>query len=153
MTQFPDLASFRTVVGQTFGPSDWIQITQEMIDAFAKATLDFQWIHTDPERAKKESPFGGTTIAHGFMSVSMASKLLEDTLKVDSLKMGVNYGLDKVRFPHPVPVNSRVRMYTTVEKIEDFQERGIKVFFDCKIEIEGVEKPACIAKFISLMFE
>ncbi len=152
MTTFPDLTAFRSAEGQSFGPTEWVLITQEMINAFAKATLDFQWIHVDPERAKKESPFG-TTIAHGFMSVSMASRFLEDTIRIESLKMGVNYGLDKVRFPHPVPVNSKIRMYTTIEKIEDFQVNGLKVFFDCKIEIEGVEKPACIAKFISLMME
>lgn len=153
MQTFKNLSEFRKAEGQSFGPTDWITISQEMINDFAKATLDFQWIHVDTERAKLESPFGGTTIAHGFMSVAMASKFLEDTIRIESLTMGVNYGLDKVRFPHPVPVNAKLRMYTTIAKIEDFQETGIKVFADCKIEIEGIEKPACIARFISLMME
>ena len=109
MKIYKDLAEFKLGVGEQF-VSDWITITQDMINKFAEATLDFQWIHIDSERAKKESPFGGTTIAHGFMSVSMLSKFLEETVKIESVKMGVNYGLDKVRFPHPVPSNSKLRL-------------------------------------------
>ena len=152
MKIYKNLAEFKQGVGEQF-VSDWITITQEMINKFAEATLDFQWIHIDAERAKKESPFGGTTIAHGFMSVSMLSKFLEETVKIESVKMGVNYGLDKVRFPHPVPSNSKLRLHVKIDKVTDQGSTGVKVFWNCTLEIEGVAKPACVATFISLAFE
>ena len=152
MKIYKDLAAFKQGVGEQF-VSDWITITQDMINKFAEATLDFQWIHIDAERAKKESPFGGTTIAHGFMSVSMLSKFLEETVKIESVKMGVNYGLDKVRFPHPVPSNSKLRLHVKIDKVSDQGPTGVKVFWNCTLEIEGVDKPACVATFISLAFE
>ncbi len=152
MKIFKNLAEFKQGVGEQF-TSDWITITQDMINKFAEATLDFQWIHIDAERAKKESPFGGTTIAHGFMSVSMLSKFLEETVKIESVKMGVNYGLDKVRFPHPVPSNSKLRLHVKIDKVADQGPTGVKVFWDCTLEIEGAPKPACVATFISLAFE
>lgn len=152
MKTYKNLAEFRQATGEQF-TSGWITITQDMINKFAEATLDFQWIHLDEERAKKESPFGGTTIAHGFMSVSMLSKFLEDVLKIESAKMGVNYGLDKVRFPHPVPSNSKLRLHTTIDSIADQGPTGVKIFWNCTLEIEGVAKPACVATFITLMFE
>ena len=152
MKIYKDLAEFKLGVGEQF-VSDWITITQDMINKFAEATLDFQWIHIDSERAKKESPFGGTTIAHGFMSVSMLSKFLEETVKIESVKMGVNYGLDKVRFPHPVPSNSKLRLHVKIDKVTDQGPTGVKVFWNCTFEIEGADKPACVATFISLAFE
>jgi acyl dehydratase len=152
MKIYKDLAEFKLGVGEQF-VSDWITITQDMINKFAEATLDFQWIHIDSERAKKESPFGGTTIAHGFMSVSMLSKFLEETVKIESVKMGVNYGLDKVRFPHPVPSNSKLRLHVKIDKVTEQGPTGVKVFWNCTLEIEGADKPACVATFISLAFE
>ena len=152
MKIYKNLAEFKQGVGDQF-TSDWITITQDMINKFAEATLDFQWIHIDQERAKKESPFGGTTIAHGFMSVSMLSKFLEDTVKIESVKMGVNYGLDRVRFPHPVPSNSKLRLHVKVDNIADQGPTGVKVFWNCTLEIEGASKPACVGTFISLAFE
>ena len=152
MRNYKDLAEFKQGIGEQF-ISDWITITQDMINKFAEATLDFQWIHIDAERAKKESPFGGTTIAHGFMSVSMLSKFLEETVKIESVKMGVNYGLDKVRFPHPVPSNSKLRLHVKIDQVTDQGPTGVKVFWNCTLEIEGVDKPACVATFISLAFE
>jgi acyl dehydratase len=152
MKIYKNLTEFREGVGEMF-ISEWIVITQEMINKFAEATLDFQWIHLDEERAKKESPFGGTTIAHGFLSVSMLSKFLEDTVKIESVKMGVNYGLDKVRFPSPVPSNAKLRLHVKIAQVEDQGPTGVKVFWDCTLEIEGGKKPACIATFISLAFE
>ena len=119
---------------------------------FSAATGDYQWIHTDVERAKKESPFGGT-IAHGFFSISMLSKLLEDTFTIESSKMGVNYGLEKVRLPHPVLVGSDIRLSAKVAEVNDFRNNGVKVAFDCTVEIKGVEKPACVGTFIALIFE
>jgi acyl dehydratase len=123
-----------------------------MINDFANATLDKQWIHIDEERAKKESPFK-STIAHGFMSVAMMSKMLEELFVVKSLKMSLNYGLNKVRFPNPVPVNSELRMLSSVKEIEDLTNNGIKVTFTCTIEIKEEEKPACVAEFVVALFE
>lgn len=143
---------FRTHKGKSLPIGEWLTVTQEMINAFAEATQDFQWVHVDLERIKKESPFK-KPIAHGFMSVSLISKMLMDVMKVESFAMGVNYGLNKVRFPHPVLAGSRVRLHSSIAKIEDYAENGIKVTCNCTVEIEGVEKPACVAEFISLMFE
>ena len=139
------------MIGKELPYSDWLTITQEMINDFANATLDKQWVHVDVERAKKESPFK-TTIAHGFMSLAMLSKMLEDLFQIDSVKMGLNYGLNKVRFPHPVPVNSRLQMQAVIKDIED-QHGGVKITFSCVVVIEGIEKPACVAEFLAMMFE
>ena len=150
--EFENIAEFKTMVGQTLPPTKWLTVKQEMINSFAEATLDFQWIHVDVERAKKESPFKGP-VAHGFMSVSLASKFIEEVAIIKSVNMGVNYGLNKVRFPHPVPVNAKLRMHTKVAAVEDYGPNGVKTIWDCTIEIEGVDKPACVAQFISLAFE
>ncbi len=144
--------AFRKLEGKSLPAGDWLTITQEMINDFAKATLDFQWIHVDVEKAKKYSPFK-RPVAHGFMSISLLAKLLGDCILVKSTKMGVNYGLNKVRFPSPVLVDSSVRLNVRVQNIENYGDKGLKVTWDCVVEIEGVEKPACVAEFISLMFE
>ena len=123
-----------------------------MINDFANATLDKQWIHVDEKRAAKESPFK-RTVAHGFMSVAMISKMLEEAFTIKSVKMGLNYGLNKVRFPNPVPVNSELRMLTTVKEIEELANNGIKVTFSCTIEIKGQKKPACVAEFLAALYE
>ncbi|MCL4159132.1 UNVERIFIED_CONTAM: hypothetical protein GTU68_007556 [Idotea baltica] len=123
-----------------------------MINDFANATLDKQWIHVDEKRALKESPFK-STVAHGFMSVAMISRMLEETFTINSIKMGLNYGLNKVRFPNPVPVNSELRMLSKVMDIEELSNNGIKVTFHCTIEIKGQEKPACVAEFLAALFE
>lgn len=148
---FKDIAGFKEMIGKELPHSEWITVTQEMINDFANATLDKQWVHVDEARAAKESPFG-FTIAHGFMSLALVSKMLEDLVVVESVKMGLNYGLNYVRFPHPVPVNSRLQMQSSVKAIED-QQQGVKITFECKVVIEGVEKPACVAEFLGMMFE
>ena len=148
---FKNLNEFKAMKGKELPTSDWFIITQEMINDFANATQDKQWVHVDVELAKKESPFK-TTIAHGFMSLAMISKMLEDLIQIDSVKMGFNYGLNKVRFPNPVPVNSKLRMISSIKNIED-QLGGIKITFSCTIEIKGIEKPACVAEFLAIMFE
>ena len=150
--QFENIADFRKMEGQELPPSQWLTVSQKMVDDFSAATQDYQWIHTDVERAKKESPFRGT-IAHGFFSVSMLSKFIMDNVEVKSAKMGVNYGLEKVRFPHPVPVGSDIRLLTKVIKIDNYGNNGVKIFWDCTLEIKGVKKPACVGTFISLLFE
>lgn len=148
---FTNLTEFKSMKGKGLPHSDWLTITQEMINDFANATLDKQWVHVDVERAKKESPFK-STIAHGFMSLAMLSKMLEDLFQIDSVKMGLNYGLNKVRFPHPVPVNSKLQMQASIKDIED-QHGGVKITFSCVVVIEGIDKPACVAEFLAMMFE
>ena len=150
--EITNIEALKEMVNQPLPEGEWITVTQEMINAFARATLDFQWIHIDVERAKKESPFK-VPIAHGFMSVSLLSKMIEDAIHVNSAKMGVNYGLNKVRFPHPVAVNSKLRLNGQINKVEEYGDNGAKIFWGCVVEIEGVEKPACVGEFITLLFE
>ena len=147
-----DFSEFKTYEGKDLPLGQWITVTQDMINAFAEATLDFQWVHVDLERIKKESPFK-QPIAHGFLSVSLLSKMIMDLVHVDSMVMGVNYGLNKVRFPSPVLVNSRLRLQGSIQKIESYSDNGLKIIWNCTVEIEGIEKPACVAEFVSLMFE
>tara|TARA_B100001059_G_C17542207_1_gene431022 strand:+ start:192 stop:656 length:465 start_codon:yes stop_codon:yes gene_type:complete len=150
--EFKNFEEFRLMTGKQLPIGNWYTVSQQMINDFANATLDKQWIHIDENRAEKESPFK-STVAHGFMSLGMIPKLLEDSFSVKSLKMGLNYGMNKVRFPNPVPVNSELRMNITVKNIEDIANNGIKVTFLCTIEIKGQDKPACVAEFIAAFFE
>ena len=150
--EFTNFKEFKLMIGKELPTGNWYTITQEMINDFANATLDKQWIHIDEKRAAKESPFK-STVAHGFMSVSMISKLLEEVFTIKSVKMGLNYGLNKVRFPNPVLVNSELRILSSIKEIEDLANNGIKVTFLCTIEIKGQEKPACVAEFLVALFE
>jgi acyl dehydratase len=150
--EFTNIEDFRSMIGKQLPQGNWYTINQQMINDFANATLDKQWIHIDEKRAERESPFK-STIAHGFMSVAMISKLLEASFSIKSVKMGLNYGLNKVRFPNPVPVNSQLRMISVVKEIDTMTNHGIKVTFSCLIEIKGQEKPACVAEFIAAFFE
>jgi acyl dehydratase len=149
---FENFSEFKLMTDKQLPTGSWYTISQQMINDFANATLDKQWIHIDEKRAAKESPFK-STVAHGFMSVSMISKLLEESFSIKSVKMGLNYGLNKVRFPNPVLVNSELRMHTIVKEIEDLANNGIKVTFSCTIEIKGQKKPACVAEFLAALFE
>ena len=133
-------------VGQEVALSPWIEITQERIDTFAKAIEDFQWIHVDRERAKT-SPFGGT-IAHGFLTLSLLSHLSEITFSFTDRRMGVNYGLNRVRFTSPVPSGSRVRARFTLAKFEKIEGDGVQVTWNTTVEIEGKDKPALVAEWI-----
>ena len=133
-------------VGEEVGVSPWVAITQERIDTFAKAIEDFQWIHVDPVRAKN-TDFGGT-IAHGFLTLSLLSHLAESTFSFAERKMGINYGLNRVRFTSPVPVNSRVRARFTVQKFERIEPNGVQVTWNVMIEREGTDKPAVVAEWI-----
>lgn len=150
--EFENLKAFKSMVGKELPPTNWYSITQTMINDFANATLDKQWIHVDEERAYKESPFK-STVAHGFMSVAMISRMLEELFVIKSVKMGLNYGLNKVRFPNPVPVNSKLRMVSAIKEIEDIENNGIKVTFVCEIQIDGKKKPACYAEFLAVLYE
>lgn len=149
---FTNFDDFKLMLDKQLPVGNWYTITQEIINDFANATLDKQWIHVDEKRAAKESPFK-STVAHGFMSVAMISRMLEEAFSIKSVKMGLNYGLNKVRFPNPVPVNSELRMISEVKEIENIANNGIKVTFSCTIEIKGQEKPACVAEFLAALFE
>ena len=145
-TAFSSLDDVRSHVGQEVFLTDWVLITQERINQFAQATGDFQWIHVDPERAAKSSPFG-STIAHGFLTLSLLGKFYEAHLSLPFCEMGINYGLNKVRFTQPVKVNSQVRGRFVLSKLEDISG-GIQLTFNVLIEIEGVDKPACVAESV-----
>jgi len=133
-------------VGQEIAVSPWVAVPQERIDLFAKATEDFQWIHVDPARAKA-SPFG-TTIAHGFLTLSMLPKLTESTFEFSDRKMGVNYGLNKVRFTAPVPAGANIRGRFTLAKFEKL-EGGVQTTWSVTVEREGGDKPVMVAETIS----
>ena len=132
--------------GEDVGMSGWHEVTQAEVDAFADATGDHQWIHVDPERARA-TPFGGT-IAHGYYTLSLASRFIEDLLRVDGMAMMINYGLNKVRFPAPLPVGARVRMRLRLTAVDDV-EGGAQLTSELTFEREGGEKPVCVAESLS----
>ena len=140
------LRDLESKVGKEVGISPWVEISQERIDLFAKATEDFQWIHVDPKRAK-ESPFGGT-IAHGFLTLSMLPKLSESTFEFADRKMGVNYGLNKVRFTSPVPAGAKIRGRFVLAKYEKIEGNGVQTTWNVTIERKGGDKPVCVAESI-----
>ena len=135
------------LVGQEVGVSDWLEITQERVNQFAEATGDHQWIHVDVERAKA-GPFGAP-IAHGFLTLSLLPKLVESALEIRGSRMGVNYGLNKVRFTAPVPVGSRVRSRSTLLEAKPIENGGYQLTWQVTIELEGSPKPACVAESIN----
>ena len=140
------MSELRDLIGKELEPSEWLEVTQERIDAFADATEDHQWIHVDPERAA-EGPFG-TTIAHGFLTLSLCAPLLGKALAgLTSSGMSINYGTNKVRFPAPVPVGSRIRAHVTIASVEDVPgaEQMVAVV---TIERQGGDKPVCVAELV-----
>ncbi|MFS2002020.1 MaoC family dehydratase [Duganella sp. CT11-25] len=146
MRSFANLEAMKAEVGNEVAVSDWVEISQQRIDLFADATGDHQWIHTDTERARRESPYGGT-VAHGFLTLSLLPALLVNALHMVDMTMGLNYGLNKVRFPAPVPVGSRVRARLTIQSIEDIAG-GAQIVWGVVIEREGGDKPVCVAEFV-----
>ena len=144
-------ADMKAHVGEKIGTSDWVLVDQAMIDKFADATGDHQWIHVDVERAKHEMP-GGKTIAHGYLTLSLVAGLGHQTHDIRYSSRGINYGSDRVRFTSPVPSGSRVRMHQTLTKVEDI-EGGVRMTFDTQIEIEGQTRPALIAETIALVYD
>jgi acyl dehydratase len=139
----------KAAVGQELGVSDWVDVTQETIDRFADVTGDDQWIHVDPERAA-QTPFGGT-IAHGLFTLSLGPKLGYETMDVQGFAFGLNYGYDRVRFPAPVPVGKRVRMRATLSSVEDVAG-GIQITVTQTFEVEGGEKPVCVAESLARLY-
>jgi acyl dehydratase len=147
MREIASLAELKTLIGQEVAVSDWVEITQERVNLFAEATGDHQWIHIDAERSRKESPYG-TTVAHGFLTLSLLPMLTAMAIRMTDVRMGVNYGLNKVRFPAPVPVGSRIRARMTLLTVEDISG-GAQVTWNVTMEREGSDKPVCVAETIS----
>jgi len=141
-----DLAHLGDLAGREVGVSDWLVVAQDRIDAFADATGDRQWIHVDAERARTGTPFGAT-IAHGFLTLSLVSALVRDTVTVDGVRMALNYGLNRVRFVSPVPSGSRIRARVVLAKIDDMVD-SIQAIWNFTIERDGGDKPAVVAEWI-----
>ena len=145
--RFENLDALEAAAGTELAVSDWVEITQERVNQFADATGDHQWIHVDPERAKRESPFGGP-IVHGYLTLSLLPKLMSDAIEIDGTRVSVNYGVNRVRFTDPVPVGSRVRARIGLAKFERIAG-GAQLFWNVTIEREGAAKPAMIAETVS----
>jgi len=144
-------AELKTLVGEHMGYSEWMEITQERVNLFADATGDHQWIHVDPERAAKESPFGGP-IAHGYLTLSLGPVLLPQVVITGGFKMGVNYGCNKVRFMSPVPVGARLRLGVKILSADEIPG-GMQTTYELTFECEGAAKPSCIAEVIFRAYE
>jgi acyl dehydratase len=145
MRTITGLDELKQAEGEELGVSDWHTITQSDIDAFADVTGDHQWIHVDPERAK-DTPFGGT-IAHGYFTLSLAPRFTEQVMKLDGFAMAINYGLNKVRFPAPVPVDSDVRMRARLAELSEIQG-GAQMIMELTFERQGGDKPVCVAESV-----
>lgn len=142
-----DLIALKAFAGREIGVSDWLVVTQERIGQFGEATEDRQWIHLDRERAKRESPYGAT-IAHGFLTLSLISFLMKQAVQIQSgIRMAVNYGLNRVRFPSPVRAGSKIRARFSLAGIKELPE-GTEAVFSVTVESEGMEKPCCVAEWI-----
>ncbi len=139
------------LVGKTLGPSEWITVDQAMIDKFADATGDHQWIHVDVERAKREMP-GGTTIAHGYLTLSLVPRLAQTLMRVEKRSRGLNYGSNKVRFTNAVPAGARVRLRQRIVNAEEVAGNGVRVTSEMTVEVEGQERPALVAEIIGISY-
>lgn len=143
--------SLKQFVGREIGVTEWLTVTQDRITKFAEATEDRQWIHTDPERARKESPYG-TAIAHGFLTLSLLTYFVKQAIEVRSgVRMGINYGLNRVRFPGAVRVGSKIRARVSLQSMKEIRE-AIEVVFSVSVESEGSEKPCCVAEWVILYY-
>jgi acyl dehydratase len=141
------IEELKGLVGQTIGPSEWREVTQALIDQFAEVSGDDQWIHVDTERAKTESPFG-TTVAHGNLTLSMIDGFRSGLMESSGFKMGVNYGWNKVRFPAPVPAGSRIRASIETLSVDEIGGGWYQIAQKWTVEVEGNEKPACVAESV-----
>jgi acyl dehydratase len=150
MKVFASLQEVASCVGQEVAVSEWITVTQEQIDQFAQATGDHQWIHVDPKRAAA-GPFG-TTIAHGYLTLSLVPRFFESAMQTDNVRMSINYGLNKVRFMAPVPVNSRLRARITLLACDPIEPAGYQQTWQVSVEREGSDKPVCVAETIARRF-
>ena len=151
VTRIESIAQLREHLGQDVGVSDWLEVMQERINQFAEATEDRQWIHVDPERSARESPFK-EAIAHGFLTLSLLSELGKRAISVGGVKMGINYGLNRVRFVSPVPAGSRIRGRFTLSALTEIRG-GVQATWDVTVERDGYEKPACVAEWLVRYYE
>ncbi|MDI3307275.1 MAG: MaoC family dehydratase [Acetobacteraceae bacterium] len=152
MLEVENVEALKAHIGQKLGTSDWMVVDQKMIDQFAEATGDHQWIHVDVERAKREMP-GGKTIAHGYLTLSLLPKLNQGIFRIKNRKRGVNYGSNKVRFTAPVPAGSRIRGHLTLKGIEPMGDGCSRLTFEATVEVEGNSRPALVAETLSLVYE
>jgi len=150
MRSIASIAELKSLVGQEVGVTDWVPIVQERVNQFAQATGDSQWIHTDVERSRKESPYGGA-IAHGFLTLSLLPMLMECVVSMPTSRMGVNYGLNKVRFPAPLPVGRKVRGRVGVMEVEDIAG-GAQITWNITVELEGGDKLVCVAELLTRQY-
>ena len=150
MRVIASIADAADAVGQELGVSRWISVDQDRIDAFAQTTGDHQWIHIDAQRAAAESPYG-TTIAHGFLTLSLIPALSKDNYRVDNVKMGINYGLNRVRFLAPVPAGSRVRLRSVLADTKKIDDKTVDLTVRQTVELDGSERPAAVAEVIARM--
>jgi 3-oxocholest-4-en-26-oate---CoA ligase len=144
--QVTGIDGVKSLVGRQLGPSDWEEVTQQRVDLFADATGDHQWIHVDPQRAAA-GPYGGT-IAHGYLTLSLIPYFLPKILRIDGFSAGINYGCDRVRFPAPVPVGSKLRCSAAVREVTDVPG-GVQLALTVTLEVEGQEKPSCVANTLA----
>ncbi|HYW64285.1 MAG TPA: MaoC family dehydratase [Bradyrhizobium sp.] len=151
MRIFGSFDEIKSAVGSEIGASEWIEITQDRIDRFAEAACDEQWIHVDQERASKELP-GGSTIAHGMLSLALAPMFIRSVMGLTGMRNTLNYGADRIRYLSPVPAGSRLRGRVTVAATEDVPPNGLRVNYHLAIEIEGGQRPACVAELIALHY-
>lgn len=147
MRSFSDAASLLAAEGDSLGVTDWLRVEQERVDLFAEATGDHQWIHVDPERAKA-GPFG-TTVAHGYLTLSLVNYFLPKLMTVDNLLMGVNYGCDRIRFPAPVTVGSLIRGAGEITRVEQLPNGAVQVVVKVSVEVKGSDRPGCVVETIS----
>jgi acyl dehydratase len=133
-------------IGRELAVSDWVEVTQQRIQQFAEATGDQQWIHTDAERARKESPYG-TTIAHGFLTLSLVSQMMEQVVRVGGVRLAINYGLNRVRFPAAVRAGSKIRARFNLQSLQDVGG-GVEAVFGVTVEVDGEQKPCCVAEWM-----
>jgi acyl dehydratase len=139
------------LVGTELGPSEWMTVDQAMIDKFAEATGDHQWIHVDVERAKREMP-GGKTIAHGYLTLSLVPRMAATLVTINKRSRGINYGSNKVRFTSPVPAGARIRLRQRIVSVEDVSGNGVRVTTEAIVEVEGQERPALVAEIMGLRY-
>jgi acyl dehydratase len=148
MRHFADVEELKRAKGEVLGESEWLTVTQEMIDRFAEATGDYQWIHVDREKARR-SPFG-TTIAHGFLTLSLIPRLLDQVYVVDKVTARLNYGCNKVRFTQAVPSDGRIRARIKLVDVEE-TPKGVRITSEAAVLIEGAERPACVAELVAVV--
>jgi acyl dehydratase len=145
------IQGIKACAGEKLGTTDWFELTQDRVTGFADATLDHQWIHVDPERARAESPFGGP-IAHGYLTLSLLPHMLAQIIHVDGVSAVINYGLNRLRFPAPVPVGARIRYTLAMADVRDVAG-GVQCQLDCAVEVEGSAKPALVAEILFRYYE